>query len=356
MDPVTSFPPLSPDPQAACWRVDPRMARRTFLGTLGLSVLAKPLAAEAQPAGKVARIGYLVWSPIESPEARLTLGAFRQGLRERGYVEGQNIVIEYRSADGKIDRLPRLATELARLTVDLIVVGSTPSARAAQQATTTIPLVAWAMADPVGDGLVSSLGRPGGNITGLTFLGPELVPKRLGLLKEVLPKVTRVAALWNPRAFGERTTRDILKETEAAARALGLQLQLVEVRGPDELVRAFSTMTKERAEALVTFSSAMPFSEGRRLVDLVTKHRLPSIFDAREWVELGGLISYGASITDLSRRAAVFVDKILRGAKPADLPVEQPTKFVLVINLKTARALGLTIPPSLLARADQLIE
>jgi putative ABC transport system substrate-binding protein len=176
-------------------------------------------------------------------------------------VEGQNIAIEYRSADGTIDRLPRLAAELARLKVDLIVVGSTPSARAAQQATTTIPLVAWAMADPVGDGLVASLARPGGNITGLTFLGPELVPKRLALLKEALPKVTRVATLWNPGAFGERTIREMLKETEAAARALVIQLQLVEVRGPDELVRAFSTITKERAEALVTLPSAMPFNE-----------------------------------------------------------------------------------------------
>jgi len=228
--------------------------------------------------------------------------------------------------------------------------------RAAQQATTTIPIVAGAMGDPVGDGLVASLARPGGNITGLTFLGPELVPKRLGLLKEALPKVTRVAALWHPGAFGERTTRDMLKGTEAAARALGVQLQLVEVRGPDELDRAFSTMAKERADALIVFPSTMLFNERRRIVALAAKHRLPSMFNNRESVELGGLISYGASITDLIRRAATYVDKILKGAKPADLPVEQATKFEFVINLRTAKALGLTIPQSLLLRADELIQ
>jgi putative ABC transport system substrate-binding protein len=330
--------------------------RRTFIGTLAGALLTAPLATEAQQAAKVARIGCLVWLPLESPEARVPLEAFRQGLRERGYVEGQNIVIEYRSADGKIDRLPGLGTELARLKVDLIVVANTPMARAVQQATTTIPIVAWAMGDPVGDGLVASLARPGGNITGLTFLGPELVPKRLGLLKEALPKVTRIAALWHSGIFGERTTRDMLKGTEAAARALGVQLQLVEVRGPDEFDRAFSTMTRERADALIVFPSPALFNERRRIVALATKHRLPSMFNAREFVELGGLIGYGASITDLSRRAATYVDKILKGTKPADLPVEQPTKFELVINLKTAKALGLTIPQSLLQRADEVIQ
>jgi putative ABC transport system substrate-binding protein len=332
------------------------MDRRTFIGTLTGGLLAAPLAALAQQAGKVARIGYLVYGPLESPETRMNLDAFRQGLRERGYVEGQNIVIEYRAADGKIERLPGLATELARLKVDLIVAPNTPAARAVQQATTTIPIVAPAMSDPVGDGLVASLARPGGNITGLTFLGPELVPKRLGLLKEALPKVTRVAALWTPGESGERTTRDMLKGTEAAARALGVQLQLVGVRGPDAFDRAFSTMTKERAEALVVFPSLLLYNERRRIVDLATKHRLPSMFNAREQVEIGGLIGYGASITDLLRRGATFADKILKGAKPADLPIEQATKFDLVINLRTAKALGLTIPPSLLQRADQVIE
>jgi len=331
------------------------MDRRTFLAGTGVVLLAAPLAAEGQQAGSVARIGYLVFSPLESLETRVALDAFRQGLRERDYVEGQNIVIEYRSADGKIERFPGLATELARLKVDLIVAPNTPAARAAQQATTTIPIVAPAMSDPVGDGLVASLARPGGNITGLTFLGPELVPKRLGLLKEALPKVTRVAALWTPGELGERTSRDMLKGTEAAARALGVQLQLVGVRGPDEFDRAFSTMTKERAEALLVYPSVLLYNERRRIVDLVTKHRLPSMFNAKEQVELGGLIGYGASITDLLRRGATLVDKILKGAKPADLPVEQATKFELVINLKTAKALGLTIPQSLLRRADEVI-
>ena len=330
--------------------------RRTFIGTLAGALLAAPLAAEAQQAGKVARIGYLVTGSLESSEMRARLDAFRQGLRERGYVEGQNILIEYRLADGKIERLPSLATELARLKVDLIVAVATPAARAAQQATTTIPVVAVAMGDPVRDGLVASLARPGGNITGSTFLGPELVPKRLELLKEALPKVSRVAALWHPGAFGERTSQDMLKGTEAAVRTLGVHLQLVDVRRPDELDRAFSTMTRERSDALIVFPSSMLFSERRRIVALVAKSRLPSMFNNRESVELGGLISYGTNLTDLNRRAATYVDKILKGAKPADLPVEQPTTFELVINLKTAKALGLTIPPSLLLRADEVIQ
>ncbi len=330
--------------------------RRAFIGTLAGGLLAAQLDAGAQQAGKVPRIGFLLTGSLESREARAILDAFRQGLRERGYVEGQSIVIEYRSADGKIERFQGLAAELARLKVDLIVAGNTPMARAARQATTTIPIVASVMADPVGDGLVASFARPGGNITGLTFLGPELVPKRLGLLKEALPRVSRVAALWHPGVFGERTMKDMLKETEAAARTLGVQLQFVEVRGPDEFDRAFSMMTKERAEALVQFPSTMFFNERRQIVALATKHRLPGMFHAREFVELGGLISYGASITDLYRRAATYVDKILKGAKPAHLPVEQPTKFELVINLKTTKALGLTIPQSVLGRADEVIQ
>jgi putative ABC transport system substrate-binding protein len=323
---------------------------------VALLLLASTFAVEAQPAAKVARIGFLVTGSLESPETRVSLDAFRQGLRERGYVEGQNIVIEYRAADGKIDRFPGLATELARLKVDLILAASTPAARAVQQVTTTIPIVATAMGDPVGDGLVASLARPGGNITGLTFLGPELVPKHLELLKQALPKVSRVAALWHPGVYGEGTTRDMVKAAEAAARTLGMQLQLVGVRGPDEFDRAFSAMIRERADALIVFPSPMLFAERRRIVDLAAKHRLPSMSNTREYVELGGLIAYGASSTDLWRRGATYVDKILKGAKPADLPVEQPTKFELLINLKTAKALGLTIPPSVLGQADQVIE
>jgi ABC-type uncharacterized transport system substrate-binding protein len=332
------------------------MDRRTFLAGTGAVLLVAPLAAEAQQAAKVARIGYLVTGSLESPETRASLDAFRQGLRERGYVEGQNIVIEYRAADGRIERLPALATELARLKVDLIVANSTPGARAARQATTTIPIVAPNMGDPVGDGLVASLASPGGNITGSTFLGPELVPKRLDLLKEALPKLSRVAALWHPGAFDERTMRDMVKRAEAAARTLGVQLQFVEARGPDEFDRAFSAMARERADAFIVFPSVMLFNERRRIVALAAQSRLPAMYQSREFVELGGLIGYGASIPDGTRRAATYVDKILKGAKPGDLPVEQPTKFELVINLKTAKALGLTIPQSLLGRADEIIQ
>lgn len=331
------------------------MDRRAFISG-GVALLVGPLAAEAQQSAKVARIGSLTTGSLESPETRASLDAFRQGLHERGYVEGQNILIEYRAANGNIERLPGLAKELVRLKVDVIVAGATPAARAAQQATTTIPIAAVAMGDPVRDGLVTSLARSGGNITGSTFLGPELVPKRLALLKEALPKVSRVGVLWHPDAFGERTMRDMLNETEAAARPLGLQLQLVEVRGPDEFDRAFSMIMPERPDALFVFPSALLFGERRRIVALAEKHRLPSMFNAREFVELGGLIAYGTSILDLNRRAAAYVDKILRGAKPGDLPVEQPTKFELVINLKTSRTLGITIPQSLLLRADEVIE
>jgi putative tryptophan/tyrosine transport system substrate-binding protein len=319
---------------------------------LGLLTAA---TAHAQPPAKVARIGYLVTGGLASPETRVLLDAFRQGLRERGYVEGQNIVIEYRAADGKLERFPALAAELVQLKPEVIVAQGTPAALAAKDATTTIPIVTPVMGDPVGDGLVASLARPGGNITGLTFLGPELVAKRLELLKEALPRVSRIAALWHPGAYAERTTSAMLQETEAAARTLGVQLQRVEVRGPDELDRAFATMTRERAEALIVLPSAMLYNERRRLVDLAARHRLPAMYQAREIVELGGLIAYGASIPDLIRRSATHVDKILKGAKPADLPVEQATKFELVINLETAEALGLTIPATLLFQADKVI-
>ena len=330
------------------------MNRRAFVAG-GVALVAAPRGGEAQQAAKVARIGYLGTGSLESPEIQANLNAFRQGLSDLGYVEGSGIHIEYRTADGKLEQLAALATELVRLKVDIIVAGATPAARAAQQATTTIPVVAVAMGDPVRDGLVASLARPGANITGSTFLGPELVPKRLEILKEAIPKISRVAALWHPGAFSERTTQDMLKETAVVARALGVHLQLVEARRADEFDRAFTAMTNARADALVTFPSPMFYSERRRLVGLAAKHRLPSMFNTREFVELGGLMAYGASIADLSRRAAIYIDKILKGAKPADLPVEQPTEFELVINLKTAKALGLTIPQPLLQRADDVI-
>jgi ABC-type uncharacterized transport system substrate-binding protein len=331
------------------------MNRRAFMGSLTGGLLAAPLAAEAQPA-TVARIGWLSSGSVNSPEAQVMLNAFEQELRELGYIQGQNIVVEYREAEGDMGRLPSLASDLARLKVDLIVAAATPAARAAQRATGTLPIVAVAMGDPIADGLVASLARPGGNVTGNTFLGPELVPKRLELLKEALPRVSRVAALWHPGAYGDRTMTDMVKETETVARTLSMHLQFVGVRGPDEFARAFSTMTRGRPDALIMLPSPMLFGERKRIVDLAAKYRLPTMYNNRESVQLGGLIAYGTSLSDLYRRAAVYVGKILKGAKPGDLPVEQPTKFELVINLKTAKALGLTIPPSLLQRADQVIE
>ena len=327
------------------------MHRRAFLGTLAM--LAAPLAAEAQPAAKVPRIGYLALNPAANPHLH---EAFRQGLRDLGYVEGRNVVIEYRDAEGKPERLPALAAELVALKVDVLVAQPTVAALAAKQATRTLPIVFPVAADPVASGLVTSLARPGGNITGLTILAPEMVAKGLELLKQAVPGVSRVAVLWHPGAFPERMAKDMRKEAEVAARALGVRLQFLETRGPDDFDRAFSEMTRARADALTVLGGSMFVSERRRLVDLAAKNRLPAVYTSRESVDAGGLMAYGPSIPDLFRRAATYVDKILKGAKPADLPVEQPTKFELVINLKTAKALGLTIPPSLLARADQVIE
>lgn len=329
--------------------------RAALVGALALAVVPRAVRA-ADPPGKVARIGYLLTSALDSPETQAALGAFRHGLREHGYVEGQNIVIEYRTAEGRIERFPDLARELVGLKVDLIVAGATPTARGARQATRTIPIVAFAMGDPVGDGLVESLARPGGNVTGSTFLGPQLVPKRLELLKEMLPRLTRVAVLWHPGAFADRTTTEMWKDTDVAAQTLALQLQRVGARSGGDLDGAFARMAKERADAVLVFPSTMLFNERRPLVTLAAKHRLPAMFNAREFVELGGLIGYGAGLADLIRRSAVYVDKILKGARPADLPVEQPTKFELSINLKAAKALGLAVPKALLARADHVIE
>jgi putative ABC transport system substrate-binding protein len=332
------------------------LKRRVFIKLVGGAAVAWPLAAYAQQPKKVARIGFLMTGSLASPDTRTFFDALLQGLHERGYVERQNIVFEIRGADSQVDRFPALARELVGLDLDLIVATNSLAARAAQQATTTIPIVVPVMGDPVGDRLVASLPRPGGNITGLTFLGPQLVPKRLALLKEALPSISRVAVLWHPRAYGERTMSDMTKETESAAGSMGVQLRFVAVQGPDEFDQAFSTIVGERADAVLVFASSMLFTERRRIVEFAVRHRLPSMAMAREFAELGGLIAYGASISDLHRQAATYVDKILKGAKPSDLPVEQPTKFELVINLKTAKALGLTVPPSLLARADEVIE
>ncbi len=345
--------PLALGSQNTCARIDPVMERRTFMAMLTCGIVAAPLAAEAQQAAKVPRIGYLAGSLAAAPHVP---EAFLQGLRDLGYVEGRNVVIEYRSAEGKLERLPALAAELVALKVDVIVASGTLAALAAKQATSTLPIVFSPAADPVGSGLVTSLARPGGNVTGLSVLAPELVGKRLELLTQAVPGVTRVAALWQPGAFGERTEKDILKRAEVAARELGVQLQFVEARGPADFDRAFSDMTRARGGALTVFPSNMFNSERRRLVDLAAKNRLPAVYGVREVVDAGGLMAYGPNLADLYRRAATYVDKILRGAKPADSPVEQPTKYELVINLKTAKALGLTIPPSLLGRADEVIQ
>jgi len=331
------------------------MRRRAFITIIGAAG-AWSLGVRAQQSNRVTRIGYLTTGYLDSPESLAMFDVFRQGLRDLGYVEGANILVEYRGADGKIERFQSLATELVRLNVDLIVASNTPAALAAQQATSTIPIVVPVMGDPVGDGLVASLARPGGNITGSTFLGPKLVPKRLALLKEALPTISRVAGLWHPGAYSERTMSDMMNEAEGAARILGIELQLVAVHSPDEFDQAFSTIGAASPDALLVFPSPMLFTERRRIVDLATAHRLPSMSMGREFVELGGLMAYGASIPDLVRHSVTYVDKIIKGAKPADLPVEQPTKFDLAINVKTAKQFGIDIPPTLLARADEVIE
>ena len=329
-----------------------RLQRRDFLIAAG-ALLAAPLAAEAQQAAKVARIGFLGNSTTALGHLR---DAFLQGMRDLGYVEGRNLVIEYRYAEGQLERFPALAAELVALKVEVLVAPPTPAAQAAKRATTTIPIVFAGAGDPVTSGLVTSLARPGGNITGLSGLSPELVGKCLEQLKQAVPGVSRVAVLWQPGGQGERAEKDMLKEAEVAARALGMRLQFVEARGTADFDRAFSDMTTARAGALTVLPSSMFNTERRRLADLAAKSRLPAVYQLREYVDAGGLMAYGANLADLNRRAAAYVDKILKGAKPADLPVEQATKFELVINLKTAKALGITIPQSVLLRADEVIQ
>jgi putative tryptophan/tyrosine transport system substrate-binding protein len=329
------------------------MNRRAFVTGLG-AVLAAPFAAEAQQVTKIPRIGFL--SLNAAPNLHLH-EAFIQGLRDLGYIEGRNVVIDYRDAAGDLERLPALAAELVTRKVDVIVTGGgTPPALAAKRATSSLSIVFASDPDPVTDGLVMSLTRPGGNMNGLSNLNPELVGKCLEHLRHAVPGVTRVAVIRQPGAVGERTEHDMLKRAEVAARALGVSLQVVQARGPSDFDRAFAEIVAARAGALTLLGTAMFFSERRRLVDLAAKNRLPVVYPQREFVDAGGLMSYGPDLADLFRRTATYVDKIFKGAKPADLPVEQPTKFELVINLKTAKALGLTIPRSLLLRADQVIE
>jgi putative ABC transport system substrate-binding protein len=303
--------------------------------------------AAAQQAKKVPRIGFQ--SAASPPAIAARIEAFRQGLHELGYAEGKNILIEYRYAEGKLDRLPALAAELVRLKVDIIITGAPSSTRAAKEATSTIPIVMAYDSDPVGNGFVASLARPGGNITGLSSLAPEISGKQLELLKEIVPRLSHVAVL--------RTLyrAPVLKEMELAAGALGVKLQYLDVLDPKDIETAFQAAGKGRADAVLVLASPILESHRTEIVELAVKSRLPAIYPFPEFVEAGGLMTYGVSITDLFRRTAIYVDKILKGAKPADLPVEQPMKFELVINLKTAKQIGLTIPPNVLARADKVI-
>jgi len=316
---------------------------------LAVSLTLAPLAVEAQQSGKVYRIGYLgtTAAPPHIWEA------FLGGLREFGWVEGQTIVIERRNAEERYERLPELAADLVRLRVDIIVAAGPVAPLAAKRATNTIPIVMTNHADPVGSGLVASLGRPGANVTGLSFIHPAVVGKQVELLKEVVPKVNRVAVLTNP---GNPIRALMLSEAEAAMRSLPVKLQVLDARGPGEFEAAFSAMRKDRTDALLILVDPMFFGQRKRLADLTASSRLPAISGLREFADAGILMTYGASLSDLFRRAATYVDRILKGTKPGDLPVEQPTKFELVINLKTAKALGLRIPQSVLGRADQVIE
>jgi putative ABC transport system substrate-binding protein len=326
--------------------------RRAFLTGTGVVLLAAPLAAEAQPAGKVWRIGLLDYG--SSDPARLAWWrAFQDRLRELGYADGQNVVFQPRWGNGQVSRLQGLVTELVAARVDILVTAGNPATLAAKQVTSSIPIVTATGPDPVELGLVASLARPGGNVTGVTSISSELSAKRLGLLKELIPQVSRMAALWDRAARGSALN---VRDTEVAARSLGIALQSVAVRpDPRDYDAAFVAMKRAGAGAVIVVQSSAFFASRQRIADLALTHHLPSVVGSKEWAEAGGLISYGGDFPDLFRRAAVFVDKILKGAKPADLPMEQPSKFDLVINLKTAKALGLTIPPSLLGRADEVI-
>ena len=332
------------------------MNRRTYVGavagTLLSQMLAIPLSTGAQLTENTRRIGFLASG--SSAAAAPIVGAFRAGLRALGWVEGQNLTIEFRFAEGRFDRLPDLATELVHLKVDLIVAVPTPAALAAKAATSTIPIVMISVTDPVGIGLIANLARPAGNVTGSTFsVGIDIIGKQLQLLKEAAPQVRRVAILVNPTNPGHAF---ILNKMKADAQSLGLSLHLLEARAPSEFDRAFEMMAKDRVDALLVVADAMFQSNRTRLAELTAKNRLPTLYTFREYVDAGGLISYGPNLVSQYRQAGVYVDKILKGAKPSDLPVEQPTKFELVINLKTAKALGLTIPQSVLARADDLVQ
>jgi ABC-type uncharacterized transport system substrate-binding protein len=330
-----------------------KIENRKWVGLFAIIValMVCGVKAQAQQPTKVPRVGFLTANDFSALAARIE--ALRQGLRELGYVEGKNIVIEYRYAEGKLDRLPALAAELVRLKVDIIVSAGPQSTRAVKEATVTIPIVMAFDFDPVGNGFVASLARPGGNITGLSTLAPEISGKQLELLKEIVPGLSRVVILGNSTDPGNA---QVVGETERAAVALGVHHLYLDVRAPADIETAFRAARTGRADAVLSLSSFLFISQRKQLVDLAVKSRLPAIYDRREYVEDGGLMSYGVSQPDLFRRAATYVDKILKGAKPADLPVEQPKKFDFIINLKAAKQIGLTIPPNVLARADRVIK
>ena len=328
------------------------MRRREFMMLLGGATIARPRTLRAQQAMPV--IGYL---GIGSPDTEVSLAAFRQGLSEAGYAEGQSVTIHYRFAEGNPERFPALAAELVMLKVHVIVTaGGTLAAVAAKRATATIPIVFTAVGDPVEEGIVASLARPGGNVTGFSVTLPDLIGKFLELIKEAVPGASRVALLLKPDAMPDRARENRLKEADVSARALGVKLQVFEARGREDFSGVFSDIYKARADALVVWPTPLFQLERRRLVDLAAEHRLPAVFPFKNYVEAGGLMSYGPNPPDLSRRAAIYAGKILKGTKPSDLPVEQPTKFELVINLRTAKALGIAVPASLLARADEVID
>jgi putative ABC transport system substrate-binding protein len=326
------------------------MRRRELIALLG-SVAALSLAARAQQPGKVYSIGFLTAGA--SAAGTPALPAFVEALQELGWIEGKNIIFEYRYGENRLERLPNLAAELARLRVDVIVAAGTLAPLAAKHATTAIPIVMTSAGDPLGSGLVASLARPGGNVTGLSLMVPDLAGKRLQLLKDLLPRLSRVAVLWDA---ANPYPAQVFKEAESAAQMLGLEVQSLEVREPDDFNSVFGAARSKNPDALVTVEDPLTVGHRKQIVDFAARNQLPAIYGLREFVEVGGLMAYGASISDLYRRAAVYVDKILKGARPADLPVEQPTKFEFVINLRTAHTLGLTIPPAILARADKVIE
>jgi ABC-type uncharacterized transport system substrate-binding protein len=331
------------------------MRRRDFIGVLGSGTLW-PFVAQAQQAPKIARIGMIIPAAIDAPVTHEVFGVVRQGLADLGYVEGKDVIFESRGGDGTSERLAALAAELVELKVDVIVAIATPAALAAKGATTTIPIVVGSVGDPVQDGLVASLSRPGGNITGTTFLGPELISKQFSLLRELLPAASLVAVLWNPRAFSEVTTAVMVTQATGASRSLGFDLRYIEVPGLESFERAVSDAANWQANALFQFPNTTFFENRKQLVDLALQYRLPAMYNSREFVAVGGLIGYGANPLVMNRRIAFFIDRILKGAKPTDLPIEQPTVFEFALNRTTARLLGIGIPPTLLAAADEVIE